>query len=88
MIRIESEMRRFLKVEILAAEICVLHILLLLHADFLVGAIFLVQLSEHLVHELVGLEPGVLIVLVSPKENFTRIVFLDKPWCVLMIVIK
>lgn len=81
-------MRRFLKVEILAIEICVLDICLLLHVDFLVGAILLVQLPQYLVHEFFGLEPGILIVLVSPEENFTRIVFLDKPWFVLMIVIK
>lgn len=85
---IKCKMRCFLKVEILPIEVCVLDIWLLLHVYFLIGTILLVQLIEYRIQEFVSLEPGILIMLIPPEEYFARIVFLDKPWLVLMIVVK
>ena len=85
---IECKVRCFLKVEILAIEVCVLNIWLLLHVYFLIRTILLVQLIEYRIQEFVSLEPSILIMLIPPEEYFTRIIFLDKPWFVLMIVVK
>lgn len=87
-IRIESKMGSFLKVEILSIEVCVLDIWLLFHVDFLIGTILLVQLIEHRIQEFVSLEPSILVMLIPPEENFARIIFLDEPRLVLMIVVK
>lgn len=85
---IKCKMRCFLKVEILAIEVCVLDIRLLLHVNFLIGRILLVHLILYRSHEFVCLEPCILIMLIPPEEYFARIIFLDEPWLVLMIVVK
>lgn len=87
---IKCKMWGFLKVEILTIEVCVLDIWLLLHVYFFVGTndTFLVHLIENCILEFFSLEPGILIVLIPPEEYFARIIFLNEPWLMLMIVIK
>lgn len=87
-VRIKGEMWCFLKVEILAIEVCVFNLWLLLHADFLIWTILQVQLLKYLIQEFVGLEPSILIMLIPPEEYLTGIVFFDEPWLVLVIVVK